>query len=143
MMPTEQCYGVVTVYRDTEDLFLVLLHKGTHMNWSFPKGHHEGNETPKETALRELHEETGITDIDLLDTPLIREQYEVTRKGEKHLKTNEYFIGIVKNKDVSIQEAEIQEYKWLTYAEALKLIGYSSRKESLAEAQKYLNRPSV
>jgi 8-oxo-dGTP pyrophosphatase MutT (NUDIX family) len=33
--------------------------KGYH-NWDLPKGHIDVNETPKETAIREVREETGI-----------------------------------------------------------------------------------
>ncbi len=29
-------------------------------HWDFPKGHREGTETPIQTALRELKEETGL-----------------------------------------------------------------------------------
>ena len=31
-----------------------------HLEWCLPKGHIEKGETPKETAVREVHEETGI-----------------------------------------------------------------------------------
>ena len=30
------------------------------LEWCLPKGHLEGNETPQEAAIREIHEETGI-----------------------------------------------------------------------------------
>ena len=79
-MPTEQCYGVIVVYKGEENLFLILqqhdepISKGS---WTFPKGHHEGSESPRETTLRELEEETGITNIEFLDIPLIYEKYEI------------------------------------------------------------------
>ena len=37
----------------------VLLIRSAH-GWSFPKGHGEPGETPEETAVREIFEETGI-----------------------------------------------------------------------------------
>lgn len=137
-MPSEQCYGVITVYRDTVDLFLILQHDNKKGSWSFPKGHHEGTETPRETALRELEEETGIKEVELLDIPLIHEEYEIYRKEEKRIKNNDYFIGFVTDKAVTVQEGEIYTYRWVTYEEAVKTLDYSSRKESLRQAVEYL-----
>jgi len=142
MLPIEQCYGVIVIYREEkENLFLVLQqdYNNTPSWWTFSKGHHEGTETPKKTALRELEEETGITEIELLDLPLIREEYIINRDGEKRLKVNEHFIGFVKDMKVKIQEEEISNYKWATYEEALELFTYSTRKETLKKAQEYLN----
>lgn len=68
-----------------------------------------------QTTLRELEEETGITNIEFLSISLIYEKYEIKRNGEKRLKINEYFIGFVKDMEVTIQEGEISNYKWVTY----------------------------
>ncbi len=140
-MPKEQCYGVIVVYKGEQNLFLILqqTYNNTPSWWTFPKGHHEGSESPKETALRELKEETGISKIDLLDIPLIYEEYEISRDGERKLKVNEHFMGFVDNKDVDIDNSEISNYKWATYEEALELFTFSTRKETLEKAQKYLN----
>jgi len=35
--------------------------------WFFPKGHMEEGETLEETARREIEEETGLTDLELID----------------------------------------------------------------------------
>lgn len=75
----------------------------------------------------------------MLGVPLINEEYEITKNGEKRLKINEYFIGFVKNKNVIIQESEIHQYKWGTYLEVLETIQYDTRKETLKKAQEYLN----
>ena len=140
-MPTEQCYGVIVVYKGEENLFLILRQYTipAKYSWTFPKGHHEGQETPKETALRELKEETGIKEIELLDLPLIHEEYEASHDSEKYFKMNDYFLGFVEDKTVIIQESEIDLYKWATYEEASEAFTYSVRKESLQKAQEYLN----
>ncbi len=145
MIPIEQCYGVITVYRaEKEDLFLLVQHEdigGASIGgtWSFPKGHHEGNETPKETALRELWEETAIREVRLLETSLFYEEYEIKRNNEKRRKVNEYFIGFVNDKTVTIQADELHAYKWATYEEALQTFIYPSRKATLIKAKEYLD----
>lgn len=141
-MKKEQCYGVIIVFKDNENLFLLLKQseKISKGSWSFPKGHHEGIETPKETALREIREEAGVVDIEFLDTPLIREEYKFsTFAGEEYSKIVDYFIGFVKNKEVSIREGEIDMYKWLPYEEAYNTFSYNERKETLKKAKEYLD----
>lgn len=137
-MKEEQCYGVIPVIKDKEYKFLILLHTGLENNWSFPKGHVEDGETAIQTALRELEEETGIKDVEILDLPILNEEYSIIRNGERKLKKNGYFIGFVKDVNVSIQEGEIQESKWLTYGEAMKEITYRERREVLKQAKDYL-----
>ncbi|MFA5773090.1 MAG: NUDIX domain-containing protein [Candidatus Paceibacterota bacterium] len=142
MLPIKQCYGIVVVLKEEQYKFLILKQEDTkdNNNWSFAKGHAEEGETPKETAIRELEEETGITKIDILDFPLIHEEYELIYHDGKHLKVNGYFIGFVKEKKVKIDEKELNSYKWATYEEALNTFSHESRKQVLKEAQKYINK---
>ncbi len=138
MLPTEQCYGVIMVFKENENMFLLLERAETKGDYSFAKGHIEKGETPKETAMREVEEETGIKEIELLNLPLIHEEYEIVRGGERRLKMNDYFVGFIKNKEVKIEENEIQSYKWVSYDEALRLFKHDWRKQVLKTAQEYL-----
>jgi 8-oxo-dGTP diphosphatase len=47
------------VWRDDPALVL-LVHRPRYDDWSFPKGKADPGETPEETALREVEEETGL-----------------------------------------------------------------------------------
>lgn len=142
MLPIEQCYGVVVIFKEKENKFLMLEREETKNDWTFAKGHAEEGETPKETTMRELEEETGIKEIEILDLPLIHEEYEIVSHGEKRLKINDYFIGFVKDKDVKIEKEEIQSYKWVTFEESLNSFQHESRKQVLKEAQKYIQNES-
>lgn len=142
MLPIEQCYGVIVVLKGEQNKFLMLEREETKNDWTFAKGHAEEGETPKETAMRELEEETGIKEIEILDLPLIHEEYEIVSHSEKRLKINDYFIGFVKDKDVKIEKEEIQSYKWVTFEEALNSFQHESRKQVLEEAQKYIQNES-
>ncbi len=54
--------GAVIV-RETDDGWLTLMLRAYH-NWDFPKGICEEGESPMDAAIREVGEETGITDLD-------------------------------------------------------------------------------
>jgi len=56
---TASCYIV-------KDDHVLLLHHGSLDYWLPPGGHVEDRETPDETALREVKEETGLT-VDIID----------------------------------------------------------------------------
>lgn len=137
----DQAHGVIVVFRDKyENKFLLLRQKPQFegdINWTFPKGHSEEGESPRDSALRELFEETGIKDIDLVEDFSIHEEY-ITPKG--NLKINQYFLGFVKDKNITIQEDEIDKYAWLTYKEALETFTRQVRINSLNKAQGYLTR---
>jgi 8-oxo-dGTP pyrophosphatase MutT (NUDIX family) len=150
MIKTEKSCGVILVLRreGDEDKFLLLYQNQRVPHWSFPKGHMEEGETSRETAIRELQEEAGITEIEFADLPSILEEYDFeTRptersfgqeKGKIKHKINEFFIAFTKNDEVTPQEDEILDYKWVTYREALKTFTYEQPKEVLKKVQKYL-----
>lgn len=138
-MNTEQCYGIIVVNKDEDLKFLIVQLVDAEGSWGFPKGHHEGTETKLETAKREAFEEVGISDIKILETELIHEEYFINRNGEQVLKNNDYFIGFVDTKEVVTQKDEINDYKWATYEEALNLFQYDTRKVVLMKAKNILD----
>ena len=137
----EESFGVVPVYKKNSDyLYLVLLHRGGH--WAFPKGHREKGEAPIETARREFTEETGIRGITIYPEVTFKEEYRYTFRGELRLKTVVYFLGITRTKEVRIEEEEISDYRWATFAEAEKLLSFIEGREMLRGARKYLSQNS-
>ena len=111
---------------------LIMLIRG---NWGFPKGHFEGEETEKETAVREIFEETGLNvkfhddfreTIQYFPAPFI-------------FKTVIYFLAEAVTDNVKIQTDEVAEYRWVTYDEAAKLITYRLQKKILKKANDMLS----
>lgn len=115
---------------------LIMLIRG---NWGFPKGHFEGEETEKETAVREIFEETGLNvkfhddfreTIQYFPAPFI-------------FKTVIYFLAEAVTDNVKIQTDEVAEYRWATYDEAAKLITYRLQKKILKKANDMLSNELI
>ena len=65
-MKNEQSAGIIFFRKIQGEVnFLLLNYPSGH--WDLVKGHIENNEKPKEAAIRESNEETGITDINFID----------------------------------------------------------------------------
>jgi bis(5'-nucleosidyl)-tetraphosphatase len=70
---TYASYGVTPVINKLERRYLLIQHNAGH--WSFPKGGKEGNESDQETALRELREEVGINQCELIPDKAFTETF--------------------------------------------------------------------
>jgi 8-oxo-dGTP pyrophosphatase MutT (NUDIX family) len=64
MHEIDQCAGGI-VLGDHGTIVLVRNRKETQ--WFFPKGHIEAGETDEDAARREIYEETGLRDLELID----------------------------------------------------------------------------
>lgn len=137
---TEQSFGVIPIYqKGDQTYFLLIQHNGGH--WAFPKGRPERGESEMETARRELHEETGVSDVTLRTDHVFEERYTKTRWGDPRrlvTKTVRYFLGMVADPRVRLQAAEVQDYKWATYEEARDIITYDASRQLLDQAAQVL-----
>ena len=122
--------GVVVV-RKEQGRFLYLLLRA-YKHWDFPKGMVEANETPLQAAIREVEEETTITDLDFKWAELYMETGPYG-KG----KVARYYIAETQQLDISLPinpelgRAEHEEYVWSSYEEVKGLV--SARVRSVLE----------
>ena len=135
----DKSFGIIPVSKQEKEYkFLLVRHNVGH--WAFPKGHPEIGETEEESAKREFREETGIKEeVDLISSAIFYEKYQYEFSGKLIDKTVKYFLGFVDHKNkIKIQEKEIQDFKWVSYNEAMKLITFEDGKKVLQEAFEYL-----
>lgn len=88
--------------------------------WLFPKGKAEPGETPEETARREVSEETGLTDLELLDDLGSYERYSISRVEEedpKECKIIHMFLFSAPPGATLAPSMEIEEARWVPYAQ--------------------------
>lgn len=96
--------GCILVNKEQKEIALVV----QNGEYSFPKGHLEGNETIKECAIRETIEETGH------DVKIIKKLKSIKYKSpEEIVCENHYFLGIdngITNKKIDSKDREITEW---------------------------------
>ena len=132
--------GVIAV-RKVEGQFVYLLIKEAQGYWGLPKGHKEEGESDLNAAKRELFEETGIKDIELVEGKTFSCHYPVVSKEGDYEKHVLYFIGFVDKADASVTvgfEHEILDTKWASFEEAQKLSDFASTQKVLEEVNKFL-----
>ena len=117
-------------------VLLILHREGNH--WGFPKGRADTQETPLQSAKRELKEETGLDVIKLLSEQPLVEKYQFRRKREMVIKTVQYFPALVQG-ELQIQEEEIRDAKWLKMSEALEQLSFKEARHILSECMRLLN----
>jgi len=125
--------GVIPYRVDTSGQFHYLaLHSATVRNprarWEFPKGGIEIGESPRQAALRELREETGIVEIIPCEGFERSISYTYVRKGRKILKSVEH-----------MEDTTGHWYHWGTLSEISKLLYHSKIRQLFEEADLWLH----
>lgn len=109
--------------------YLILLQRGSR-TWSFPKGHMECFESEHQTAARELFEETQQTCTPI---PGFRETLTYSL-GHQRKKTVVLFLGRVDHVP-QLQRTEILEARFVSRAEALRLLHHTPYRRILEHAE--------
>ena len=128
--------GALLYYIDNQTITFLLLHyfRG---HWDFPKGNKENGESDIDTALREIAEETGITDVNILDGFKKEIFYKYKRNNQLMSKKVVYFLAKANSIDVRLSSEHL-DFVWEQYKDALKRITYRNSKEILDEGYKFL-----
>lgn len=121
-----------------------LLHQIVRDEWILPKGGIEKGEDEITAAKREIQEETGYQNIEIiLQKPLYTHQYSFTHPntGEKIEKTVTFYLfkllddNLKATKEMS---AEHLEGKWFTLEEAMQQVTFDDLRIVLEKVQEHL-----
>lgn len=115
-MAEEHSFGIIPIRRVGNE-WEVLLVKHHWGHWGFPKGHSEFGEQGKETAVRELKEETGLAIKRFLSDEAFIEKYPTHRNGVARNKTVTFYLAEVEG-EVVVQAAELAACIWVPLNEA-------------------------
>ena len=145
-------YQTLTILykKNNNKILYCIFYRNSHPIWQFISGGGEDNETPLETVIREIKEETSlIVDnriIKQLDSRTTIPVLNVTGKytwGPNVYVIPEYIFAIeINNCDIRLSK-EHKEYKWVEYDEAIKKLRYDSNKTALWELNERLNKNDI
>jgi 8-oxo-dGTP pyrophosphatase MutT (NUDIX family) len=120
-----------------EQEYLLLHYTAGH--WDFPKGNIELGETERQTAVREIREETGISDVTFIEgfRHVVSYRY---RKGRRVVsKEVVFFLAQTGSKDVVISHEHIG-YAWRKYDDAVRQLTFKNAKNLLAASRAFMQK---
>jgi len=120
-MKKRYSFGIIPIYKGEDSYYFLAVKNTKGEHWGLPKGTPKEGEKPKETAYRELEEETGIKDIELLDTDLAQEKY-----------------IFVNSMDVGSDLDEIDELKWVKFGDEDNSLSYKETANVIKDLAKHL-----
>jgi 8-oxo-dGTP pyrophosphatase MutT (NUDIX family) len=137
LMPMETSSGAVVFRAIPQTEYLLLRYGAGH--WGFVKGQIERGEKPGETARRELKEETGIREAEVINGFQEKVSYYYKRKGETVYKEVVYRLFHVKDRRIVLSD-EHTDYAWLSYPLARERLTHQNAKHVLWKAQQTLEK---
>ncbi len=140
----------VLVVIHTPDLRVLLLERADHPGyWQSVTGSRNPGETPEQTAIREVREETGIeadecvlTDWNLSNTyeiyPQWRHRY---APGVSHNTEHVFGLRVPHPVPVTLSAREHLRYVWVPREEAMKMVFSPSNAEAIEKLDKIAGKP--
>ena len=116
--------GIVFRRNQQNQKLEILLMQDAKNRWTIPKGHVEEGEEPKQTAEREIREETGLQEMKVQDW-LGKINFRYRRANSLVLMTTEIFLVKAEGNDSAVKpEKWMTSLGWLPANEALDKIEY-------------------
>ena len=137
-MEREFSAGAVVVRRLRGRWWLAAIRPGGKREgtWALPKGNVGHGESPEETAVREVTEETGLEGVSQGKLGDVR--YVYTRSGNRIFKVVSFYLvryrrGRIDDVPAAFRH-EVAEARWLPLDEAPRLLAYSGEREMAKNA---------
>jgi bis(5'-nucleosidyl)-tetraphosphatase len=129
--------AIIYHYTTTTDSLRYLLLETSSHQWGFAKGKVENDETPTETAIREIQEETGLL-VSLQQGFKYTISYHFKSRTKETIdKTVIIFVAEAPSTNI-ILSFEHTNYAWATLEEALELLTFDNSRQVLQEAHLFI-----
>ena len=130
----------VLIVVHTGDGKVLLMRRTDHPEfWQSVTGSLRWDESnPHDAAVRELEEETGLTDVSRLRETGIQNQYEIFPEwryryapGTTHNTEHVFFLALDTEAPITLNDSEHTEYCWLTINDALARVSSSTNHDAI------------
>ena len=120
--------------------YLLLHYEAGH--WDYVKGQVEPEESEKDTVVRELKEETGITNARFIEGFREEISYFYRREGRTVYKEVIFFLIETEDSNVKLSYEHVG-YEWLSYEKAMAKLTFANAKKVLAKAHEFLGKQGM
>ena len=128
--------GVVLDAEQANVALIGRLDRRGRLLWSLPKGHIEEGETPEQTAVREVAEETGISSKVL--RPLGTIDYWFVADNRRIHKTVHHFLLQATDGELSDDDVEVTEVAWVALDDLDGRLAYADERRLVRKARELL-----
>lgn len=125
------------VFRRADDVEFLLI-RDPYDNWGLPKGHIEGGETPQQAALREVEEETGLRELQLVAQLPTIDWYFRDRGKLVHKFCHFFLLHCPAGDPVPQLDEGITQCIWSAPPSAVEIVSYSNARDVLRAAVELL-----
>lgn len=120
---------------DNRDIEILLIQDSKN-RWTIPKGHIEPGETAKQTAVREIGEESGLKNVEVLSW-LGKIHFKYRRLEKLVLMTTQvYLVQSLDKNERPTKEKWMNGIRWFSFADALDAIEYADIEKLMLIAKK-------
>lgn len=139
----EPTAGGIVFRRNEQGKVEILLIQDAKDRWTIPKGHIEEGETAQETARREIGEEAGLHQVDILGW-LGKIHFRYRRVDKLVLMTTQIYLVRAKGDTNDIQKEDwMNGIKWFSFHEALDVIEYEDIGKLMLIAMKRIRQENL
>ena len=126
MKQTESAGGVVI---NSQGQVLVVSQRGK--SWSLPKGHIDAGETPLAAARREIYEETGVSELELVKELGSYQRYKIGLDGDDKAELKTMIIFLFKTPQMDLQPIDPKhpEARWVDKEQVTELLTHPKDKD--------------
>ncbi len=127
------------VYRRTDgDIEVVLCGRERPATWNLPKGTPDPGETPGQTALREVREETGL-DVHIV-SDLGHIEYWFSKPGARVHKRVQFYLMQATGGSTEAHDPEFDRVTWFPREEALRTLTHPNEAAIVTRAYEHLRQ---
>ncbi|HEX6899294.1 MAG TPA: NUDIX hydrolase [Thermoanaerobaculia bacterium] len=114
---------------------ILLISTQSGRRWQLPKGHIEEGETPEQTAVREVREETGVTGR--VVAPLPGVEYWFIERGQRrvHKRVDYFLLDYVSGDPADFDAREVSGAEWFSWDEGISKLSFDNERKVVLQAR--------